>query len=408
MPEAPSVVVKDARGDAMPGVVISFMVTNGGGTVAPTVVTTNSSGVAAVRGWTLGTVTGSNSLTAAATGLTSVTFVATGTESGITSVFLPTLGGTWGEASAINDHGVVVGWSADNTDMYGVAVRWTRTSTSAWNVVQIAEPQSRAVAVNANGTAVGVRGDRVKLWPIGGGEIDLGPGEPSGINDAETVIGMVGTSGNPQDLRAVVWRKPSGGWNLLGVNPSQNLPALSGARTVARAINNAGVIAGNVSLATGSGSYYAVRWEPLGDEWSQPIRLSGTDGFYGTAGRAINNAPQADIAGSSLTCEQCLGFGAFWPSGGSATSLESVWGGGGVGFVWGISDTRRVVGSRGSNYFEQQRAFVWWPGQASVQELGVPGYVYTRAFDINNLTPAQAVGSAENSGGKRAIVWMIP
>lgn len=81
---APSVKVSDARGNGVQSVSVTFEVVSGGGMVVPTTpVTTNSSGIAAVTSWTLGTSAGTNTLTANASGLTGslVTFSATGVAS---------------------------------------------------------------------------------------------------------------------------------------------------------------------------------------------------------------------------------------------------------------------------------------------------------------------------------------
>jgi adhesin/invasin len=82
--DPPSVVVRDAQGTAKPGIVVTFTVTVGSGTVAgaqATTVTTNANGVATVSSWRLSTTPGPNTVTATSTTLPSVTFNATGTAS---------------------------------------------------------------------------------------------------------------------------------------------------------------------------------------------------------------------------------------------------------------------------------------------------------------------------------------
>src|SRR5439155_403745 len=55
VPVAPSVIVRDAHGNPVEGVSVTFAVASGGGTVSPTTpVMTNASGIAAVTSWTLG------------------------------------------------------------------------------------------------------------------------------------------------------------------------------------------------------------------------------------------------------------------------------------------------------------------------------------------------------------------
>lgn len=62
----------------MGGVPVTFAVAAGAGTITGAAATTNSSGIATIGSWTLGTVAGSNTLIASAGSLPSVTFSATG------------------------------------------------------------------------------------------------------------------------------------------------------------------------------------------------------------------------------------------------------------------------------------------------------------------------------------------
>jgi adhesin/invasin len=75
---APSVVITDANGNPISGVIVAFSVTAGGGTAVGARQTTDASGTAEVGAWFLGTAPGTNTLTANATGLPAVTFTATG------------------------------------------------------------------------------------------------------------------------------------------------------------------------------------------------------------------------------------------------------------------------------------------------------------------------------------------
>lgn len=60
----PAVRVEDTFGNGVPGVVVTFAVTAGGGSVTGGSTTTNANGVATVGSWTLGPVAGTNTLTA--------------------------------------------------------------------------------------------------------------------------------------------------------------------------------------------------------------------------------------------------------------------------------------------------------------------------------------------------------
>jgi uncharacterized protein YjdB len=65
----PAVQVTDAFGNGISGFTVTFAVTSGGGTLAGAAATTNANGFASPGSWTLGTVVGTNTVTASATGL---------------------------------------------------------------------------------------------------------------------------------------------------------------------------------------------------------------------------------------------------------------------------------------------------------------------------------------------------
>ncbi len=75
----PAVIVTDAGGNPIAGRSITFAVASGGGSATGLSATTNSSGIATVGSWTLGSTLGANTLTATSAGLTGspLTFTAT-------------------------------------------------------------------------------------------------------------------------------------------------------------------------------------------------------------------------------------------------------------------------------------------------------------------------------------------
>ncbi|HEY3133984.1 MAG TPA: Ig-like domain-containing protein [Gemmatimonadaceae bacterium] len=77
--ELPSVVVRDANGNPISGVRVTFAVASGGGSVTGDHVTSDASGIATVGSWTLGPTEGINTLIASA-GSFSVTFTANGAD----------------------------------------------------------------------------------------------------------------------------------------------------------------------------------------------------------------------------------------------------------------------------------------------------------------------------------------
>ena len=84
--------VSDEDGAAIAGVVVSFAVTAGGGTLSATTSTTDANGRAATR-LTLGSQPGTNTVTATVEGLEPVTFTAVGQESPLAGFFDSFLGG---------------------------------------------------------------------------------------------------------------------------------------------------------------------------------------------------------------------------------------------------------------------------------------------------------------------------
>ena len=84
--------VLDEDGAAIAGVVVSFSVTAGGGTLSAATATTDANGRAAIR-LTLGSDAGPNTVSASVAGLSSATFTATGQKSALASLFDSFLGG---------------------------------------------------------------------------------------------------------------------------------------------------------------------------------------------------------------------------------------------------------------------------------------------------------------------------
>ncbi|HEY4215882.1 MAG TPA: Ig-like domain-containing protein [Gemmatimonadaceae bacterium] len=83
---APAVKVTDSFGNPVSGVLVTFSVASGGGSVTGPLVNTDATGVATVGSWKLGTVAGPNSLTATAGSLGSITFGATASAGAVTQL----------------------------------------------------------------------------------------------------------------------------------------------------------------------------------------------------------------------------------------------------------------------------------------------------------------------------------
>lgn len=80
VPAAPQVRIADQFGNPVPGATVSAAIASGGGSVTNAAPVSDSSGVASVGGWRLGTLVGTNAVTVGGTGLAGspLTFTATG------------------------------------------------------------------------------------------------------------------------------------------------------------------------------------------------------------------------------------------------------------------------------------------------------------------------------------------
>ncbi|MGH7613743.1 MAG: beta strand repeat-containing protein, partial [Gemmatimonadales bacterium] len=149
----PRVLVTDQFGNPVPGVTVSFAVTSGGGTVnggSVTNVSSSGAGLASVA-WTLGTTSGSNTMTATAGALTPATFTATATTGAPQALALQ---GGDGQADTIGTT-LPTPYAVSVADQFGnpvSAVNVTFTITAGGGAINgMAGPV--VVATNAGGTA---------------------------------------------------------------------------------------------------------------------------------------------------------------------------------------------------------------------------------------------------------------
>ncbi len=189
----PSVVVKDTYGNPVSGVGVAFAVGLGGGTVVPTTaITTNSSGIAQVTSWTLGTTAGTNTLTATSAGLTGspVTFTATGTAGTATQIAVDAGDGqsaTVGTAVATPPSVVVR--DAHNNPVSGVSVAFA-VATGGGSV----DPTT-AILTNASGIA------QVNSWTLGttAGTNTL-TATSNGLSGSPVTFSATGTAGTATQI----------------------------------------------------------------------------------------------------------------------------------------------------------------------------------------------------------------
>lgn len=198
----PTVRLRDAFGNAVPGVTVTFAVTGGGGTVSGATVVTDVAGVAAVGGWTLGPTPGTNTLRATAGALvadftaTSGTLVATrlipavleGLASragqptpGPIAIFTETSGGVRVPGTLVRYW--VIG--ANGQQLAGTAGTVTSDASGIASIppfVVSTEPGSYLLnlrsAQASNGVTISVAGDPATLAPFGSTSITVAAGAP--------------------------------------------------------------------------------------------------------------------------------------------------------------------------------------------------------------------------------------
>lgn len=156
VPVAPTVVVRNAANEGIEGVVVTFAVASGGGSVVGSRQVTDATGTATVGGWFLGPLPGTNTLTATSQGISTVTFTATGVAA--TPVSMVAVSQTTQSApigTDVNDPPSVVVRDDQGIPVPGVEVEFTVT-TGGGSVV--GSPDT----TNANGVAT------LTSWKLGG------------------------------------------------------------------------------------------------------------------------------------------------------------------------------------------------------------------------------------------------
>jgi adhesin/invasin len=155
VPVAPTVVVRDDAGDGIPGVVVEFAVTSGGGGVVGSRQVTDPNGTATVGGWFLGPLPGSNALTASSPGLSDVTFTATGVAGAPTTMVAVSQTNQSATAgTAVADPPSVIVRDAAGVPVPGIAVAFAVTAGGG-------SVTGSPVSTNANGIAT------VTSWTLG-------------------------------------------------------------------------------------------------------------------------------------------------------------------------------------------------------------------------------------------------
>ena len=240
---APAAKVIDQFTNPVPGVGVTFATRPGSGTVVPTTpIATDTAGKAAVTSWTLGPTAGTNndSLIASASGLTAVTFTASGLSGAAKNLLLSS-----GDAQSDTIGASLALYTVRVTDslgngVQGVPVSWLVTAgggsiTPSSNT----DASGFATATRVLGNSVGVDSATASVGGLLGSPVHFGAtalhGNPAqifkiaGDGQSATVNTSVGTAprvqvtdraGNPIQSASVTFAVALGGGSTLPASPA--------------------------------------------------------------------------------------------------------------------------------------------------------------------------------------------
>ncbi|HJS42094.1 MAG TPA: hypothetical protein VJ755_01360, partial [Gemmatimonadales bacterium] len=307
----PAVIVRDQFSNPVAGVVVTFAVTAGGGSVSATSVTTDASGIAALTTWTLGTTVGSNTLTATADGLAggTVTFNAIGTAANGAQIALEAGDGqTATVATAVAIPPAVIVRDQFNNPVAGVAVTFALTAgggsvspvtpvTTDANGIAALTSWTLGTSVGLNtltATVDGLAGSPVTFSATGSAgtassiALEAGDGQtaPAGtaVAIAPTVI-VRDQFSNPVAGVAVTFAVASGGGSITGAIQNTNAAGVAalGSWTL-------GTTAGPNSLTATAGTLAG-----------SPVSFSATGTPGGASSLAINTGDgQSAVVGTAV------------------------------------------------------------------------------------------------------------
>jgi adhesin/invasin len=378
VPIAPTVMVRNAAGAGVAGVVVNFAVASGGGSVIGSRQVTDATGTAAVGGWILGDLPGTNTLTASAQGIADVTFTATGVAGApatMTAVSQTTQAAPAGalvsdppsvvvrDAQGIPVAGVVVTFSVsagggsvngspDTTNANGIAsvTSWRLGTQTGTNTVTATANNLNSVTFNAVGTA----GTAASVVAQAGNN----QAAVTGTNVAvQPTVLVTDASGNPVIGATVTFAVISGGGTATGLNQTTDAQGLASVgswtlgsaspNTLRATVSGSGITGNPVNFTAQSATAIAIVTAPnnvnLGSNFTITVELrnavgddvslagvpltiaiaNGTGPLNGTLTRNTDNNGRVSFTGLSIPNASGMGVRTFTISGAGLTSVTT-------------------------------------------------------------------------------------
>jgi hypothetical protein len=297
----PAVLVRDANGNPLEGIPVTFRVTGGGGRLTGSTPVTGTDGVAAVGGWTLGQKAGANAVAATLAGLdvsgSPVTFDATATpgavdagHSGVTASPASITASSGSSRSTIT----VTARDAFDNPVPGATVALSATGEGN-ALTQPAQPTGSDGATTGTLSAT-TPGDHVVSATIGGtpiaetATVTVAAGTPSATRSGATVPAGAAGQGTTVEIRLrdaqgndVAGRASAIAVSVSGANPKSSL-----------------------SVTDQGGGRYTAAYTPTKAGTDRvEVRVSGTAVSGSPFSSAVRAGP-ADAGGSAATVPACV------------------------------------------------------------------------------------------------------
>ena len=297
----PAVLVRDANGNPLAGIPVTFRVTGGGGKLTGATPVTGADGIATVGGWTLGQETGANTVAATLSGLdvsgSPVTFGATATpgavdagHSGVSASPATITASTGSSRSTIT----VTARDAFDNPVPGATV--TLSATGDGNALTQPAQPTKSDGTTTGALSAAVPGDHVVSATIGGTPIaetvtvTVSAGTPIASRSSATVPGGTAGQGTSVEIRLkdaqdndVAGRASAISVSVTGDNPRSSL-----------------------SVTDQGGGRYTAAYTPTkaGTDRVQ-VKVSGT-AVSGSPFSSVVRTGPADAGGSAAVVPACV------------------------------------------------------------------------------------------------------